>query len=180
MDLAEIINNSIIDALKFAFIHIWYWFLIPLVFYIIQFYFARKYRVYSVEDFVYWLVSSIKARKGDVYKPLYLKGKNYPVDFTWVSPTEYRFGKLGSISFREGNNDRCFIFHLLTDAKGEDVRVQKIATLTSLTTNQVRVVLHELSKRLQNDTKLKPYFDVIATNEGAYKLAVKPTYSQNN
>lgn len=124
-----------------------------------------------MDGFVYLVISLIKRDKSPPV--IYLNKDSFPKDFMWLTPNEFVFGKFGSISFRDGNNDNRDAFQLLTEAKGEEVRVQKTANLLNISRNQTRVTMNNLSQRLQKDPKLAPFIDVITTNEGGYKLAIK-------
>lgn len=162
---------AILKSLQWVFINLWYLGVILALIIGVQIYLAKKYKITTVDDLVFLVISLIK--KDNKSHVIYLTRDTFPKDFIWLSPTEFVFGKFGSISFRDGNNDNRDAFQLLTEAKGDEVRVRKITNLLNINDNQTRVTMNNLSQRLKKDTKLSPFIDVIATNDGGYKLAIK-------
>lgn len=154
----------------------WYIFLLIFVLVILLSYLSLKFKIETVDDLVeciYVIVNTGKNKSPG--SNLFLTKNEYPTTFEWLSPNEYTFGKYGSIVFRDGNNDNRNVFQILTEAKGEYVRVQKIAHLTSHKGSYVRTILNNLSRRIKKDPRLAHFVDIISNNEGAYKLAVKPS-----
>lgn len=160
-----------IKSLHWVATNLWYWGVILIILIGVRIYLAKKYRVFTLDDLADLVVSHLK--KGKSIPIIYLNKDTFPKDFEWTTPTEFVFGKFGSIAFRQGNNDNRDAFQLLTEARGEEVRLKKIANLLSISDNQARVTMNNLSDRLQKDSALAPLIDVITTNDGGYRLAIK-------
>jgi len=163
---------AILKSLQWVFVNLWYLGVILAVLIGIQIYLAKKYKITTVDELVYFVISLIKKDKNPPI--IYLAKDTFPKDFVWLTPIEFVFGKYGSISFRNGdNNNNRNAFQLLTEAKGGEVRVQKTANLLNIPDSQTRVTMNDLSQRLQNDPNIAPFIDVITTHNGGYKLAIK-------
>lgn len=171
IDINHTFQIALLKSIQWVIVNLWYLGVILVALIGVRIYLAKKYKINTVDDFVYFVISLIK--KDKIPPIIYLTKDTFPKDFNWISPTEFVFGKFGSISFRDGNNDNRDAFQLLTEAKGIVVRVQKIANLLNINGNQTRVTMNNLSQRLQKDSKLSPFINIVATNDGGYKLAIK-------
>jgi len=171
IDVKHELFIAILKSIQWVFINLWYWGVLIGVILGIKIYLAKRYKVTRADDLGCFIISLIKGGKNPPI--LYLTKDTFPKDFTWLTPAEFVFGKFGSISFRDGNNDNRDAFQLLTEAKGGEVRVQKTANLLNISGNQTRVTMNNLSQRLHKNSKLAPFIDVITTNDGGYKLAIK-------
>jgi len=166
----EIIKGFLQGAFH-TFVSLWYFWLIILGVLVIRVYLQRHQNIKNIDDLVFRFLQLFQ--KDLQQEEKYLSSNDFPTTFVWISKDEYMFGTLGSISFRKGENISRDMFELLTEAKGDFVRVQKIATLMNKTGNEVRVFMNALSGRLQKDSELALFVNVISLNEGAYRLAVK-------
>ena len=172
IDIRHEISIAFLKSIQWFIINLWYLGIILVVVIGVQIYLAKKYKITTVDDFVYFVLARIEKDKNPPI--LYLTKDTFPKDFVWLTPVKFLFGKYGSISFRNGdNNNNRNAFQLLTEAKGGEVRVQKTANLLNINANQTRVTMHDLSQRLQNDPNVAPFIDVITTHNGGYKLAIK-------
>ena len=154
-----------------TFMSLWYFWLLIVGVLAVRIYLQKYQNIKTMDDLVFRFLQLFN--KDPQQDEKYLSGNAFPKAFVWLSKEEYMFGNLGSISFRKGENISRDMFELLTEAKGDFVRVQKIASLMSKTGNEVRVFMNVLSARLQKDPEVAPFINVISLNEGAYRLAVK-------
>lgn len=160
-----------LKSIQWIIFNLWYLGVILVLIVGTKIYLARKFKITTADELVYFVISLIN--KDKCRTVIYLDNDSFPKDFVWSSPTEFTFGKFGSITFREGNNANRNAFQLLTEAKGEEVRVKKLSSLLDIPDNQTRVTMNNLSQRLQKYPKLAPFVDIVTTNSGGYKLAIK-------
>ncbi len=171
IDINHTLLIAFLKSIQWIFVNLWYWGILFVILIVIKIYLVKKLKIYSIDDLVFRFLQYFQ--KDFVAQEKYLSGDDFPKSFAWISKEEFIFGELGSISFRKGENTNRDVFELLAEAKGDFVRVQKIANLMNKTSNEVRVYMNVLSSRLQKDADLAPYVDVVSFGEGAYRLAIK-------
>jgi len=71
-------------------------------------------------------------------------------EFEWINSTDFKFGGYGKVRFKQSN--RLILFRELTEAKGNWVKVRKMAEKINSTDNIVRATLSGIKERLEGAT----------------------------
>jgi hypothetical protein len=179
MEMYNEITNAMWASVPKAFfeavVRIWWLFAMILAVIAVRLYLALKHDVRTPLEFA-GLVKKLLTKKEKI-EPVFidtLKGKEFPVDFSWGGNfTYYKFGRFGKIDFEKKNSKAKNAFKLLTDAKGEFVETQLIAKQLGCSPDKARATLNNLQNKLKNYPKLSPFIGIESYGKGAYRLAVK-------